>query len=143
MPLVTKPENVMRHMNIGPPLEAALFTSEADWEEYFRTSIAPQLAYNLGPIDDLDCLLHDLRFAKLAGRLTIEWLYAYPALATATQERLLDCALQNAGRDERQTLVINYREVVHPDHEAMLLWRAADYVADFSRLVSYSPARAV
>ena len=125
MPL---PENVLRHLDIGPPLEAVLFTSEADWEEYFRTSIEPQLALNLHHIDDLYRLVHEFQLPKLAGRLTIEWLCAYPGLVTAIQERLLDCALQNAGHDERRTLVINNREAVH---ETVRLWKSADYVADF------------
>ncbi|MCY4595599.1 MAG: hypothetical protein OXC19_12495, partial [Bryobacterales bacterium] len=125
------PENVERQMDIGPVLERVLFKSEKDWEAHFRPSIEPQLARNLRHIDELYRLTRESRFAKLAGRLAIEWLHTYPGLATATQEQLLSCALENATCGERYALVVSHREVVHPDNETTLLWRSADYVADF------------
>ena len=125
------PANVGPLMDIGPALEGVLFKSERDWEVHFRASIEPQLARNLTPIEEFHDLTREYRFAKLASRLAIEWLRTYPELTTATQAELLTCALENPNHGERRTLVIDHRHALHPDNEAKLLWRSADYVADF------------
>ena len=118
-------------LEIGPALEAVLFTSESDWEAHFRASVQPQLAHNREHIQELHRLAHEPRFSKLAGRLAVDWLRAHLALPLSTQKLLLTCALENATHEERHALVVDRRVKAHPDHETKLLWLSADYAVDF------------
>lgn len=123
--------NSAQQINIGPTLERVLLANEIDIESHFRASLEPQLACRREHPDELYRLIHDPRWAALAGRLTVDWLRAYPALPPYTQGELLDCALANAPPDALHTLVVDSRATVHPDYETMLLWLSVDYVVDF------------
>ena len=120
-------------INIGRPLEEALFESDADWENHFRTSIEPQLVTDLVHVDELYRLTTDPDLAGLAGRLAVEWLRRYPALRCSTQKRLLACALDCAERNAIRALTLDRQSAVHPDREMTLLWLSADYAVDFER----------
>lgn len=113
---------------IASAMETALFRSDADREEFFRTSIEPQLARNRSYPVDLSRLAHEARFSGLAGRLSVEWLRRHPALNIRVQTELLACALRHAPTDEVRELIFDLRERPHPDQATRLLWLSADYV---------------
>ena len=125
--------NDARATDIGPPLEAILFTSESDWEAYFRASVEPHFAQNEAHIPELHHLAQEPRFSKLAGRLAVDWLRDYSALPLPTQKTLLNCALEHATCEARLALVVDRELKVHPDPETNLLWLSADYTVDFHR----------
>ena len=116
--------------DIGPALEAALFRSEADWELHFRSSIEPQLARNTSHVRELYRLENDPQVSTLAGRLSVDWLRAHPALNIHTQTTLLGYALKNASEEEKRRLVMVSRYRVHSNCASKLLWLSADYVVD-------------
>ena len=118
-------------IDIASALEAALFKQEADWKAHFRTSIEPQLARNLGYIEELHHLTNNAPLASLASQLAADWLRRYPALRHDTQEQLLACAIDNALDGAAWALVRDSRKCIHPDYETMLLWLSADYAIDF------------
>ena len=123
--------NGVGQLEIRPALEAVLFTSESDWEAYFRASVEPQLAKNREHIPELYRLAREPRFSKLAGHLAVDWLRAHPALPPSTEELLLTCALASASHEERHALVVDRRANVPPRPETRLLWLSADYAVDF------------
>ena len=123
--------NVVGPMDIGPALEAVLFTTEEDEEAHFRTSIEPQLRCNLEHISELHRLVEQPRFSALAGRLAVEWLGAYPALSTSTQRPLLTCALNNATSEMVRALRADIQTSGHWDDETKTIRLLADYIVDF------------
>ena len=118
-------------MDIGPALEAVLFTTEEDQETHFRTSIEPQLDCNLEHIRELHRLAHEPRFSTLAGRLAVEWLRRYPASPTSTQRQLLICALNHATHEKVRALGADIRTSGHWDDETKTIWLLVDYIVDF------------
>lgn len=124
--------NDAAQIDIGSALEAVLFTSESDWEAYFRASVEPQLAKKREHIQELYRLKHETRFATLTGRLTVDWLHDHPEVPPSTVRLLLTCALESAPGEEVRALVGRMLNV-QLEHETMLLWRSAAYVVDFDR----------
>ena len=123
--------NDIEQMEIGPALEAVLFTNESEWEAHFRASVEPQLAHNREHIQELYRLAHEPRFSELAGRLAVGWLHDYPVLRLSTQKRLLTLALASPTCEELRALVVDRTANAHHDRERMLLWVSAAYVVDF------------
>ena len=123
--------NGVGQFEIATALEVVLFTSESDWEAYFRASVEPQFAKNREHIFELYRLAHEPRFSKLAGHLAVDWLRAHPALPPSTEELLLTCTLESTSHEERYALVVDRRANVPPRPETRLLWLSADYAADF------------
>ena len=125
------PESDSSSLNsIAAEMETALFRSDGDWEDFFRTSIEPQLDRNRNYPNELSRLAYETCFSGLAGRLSVEWLRRYPALNLHAQTELLACALRNAPRKVARELVVDRRERAHPDSATLLLWLSADYVVD-------------
>ena len=118
-------------IDIGPALEAVVFTTEEDQETHFRMSIEPQLRRNLERIRELHRLVKESRFSALAGRLAVEWLGTYPALSTPIHRQLLTCALDNATPEVVRVLRANIRSSGHRDDETKTIWLLADYIVDF------------
>ena len=116
--------------DIGTALEVALFRRESDWEFHFWTSIEPQLARNTSNVSELYRLENDPQVSTLAGRLSVDWLRAYPELNIHTQTKLLACALKHASDEEKRDLVVEGRNRVHRDDASKLLWLSADYVVN-------------
>ena len=116
--------------SLASEMETVLFCSDSDWEEFFRTSIEPQLDRNRNYPSELTRLAYEPCFSGLASRLSMEWLRRYPALNLHVQTELLACALRNAPRKEVRELVVDLRERAHPDQATRLLWLSADYVVD-------------
>ena len=85
---------------IASAMETVLFRSDADWENFFRTSIEPQLDRNRNYPNDLSRLAYEACFSCLAGRLSVEWLRRYSALNLHVQTELLACALRSAPRNQ-------------------------------------------
>ena len=115
---------------IASAMENALFRSDSDWVDFFRTSIEPQLDRNRKYPNDLTRLAYEACFSGLAGRLSVEWLRRYPALNLHVQTELLAGALRNAPRDQVRELVLDLRDRAHPDDATRLLWLSADYMVD-------------
>ncbi len=116
--------------SVTSEMETALFQSESDWEEYFRTSIEPRLNSDHHQPGEILRLASDLRFSGLAGRLSIEWLRRYPALRFEVQAELMACMFRNARFDDVRSLIVDLRTRSHRDHDTRLLWLSADYVVD-------------
>ena len=116
--------------SIASAMETVLFRSGSDWEDFFRTSIEPQLDRNHNYPNDLTRLAYEACFSDLAGRLSMEWLRRYPGLNLNVQTELLASALRNAPRKEVHELVVDLRKRDHPDLATKLLWLSADYVVD-------------
>ena len=115
---------------IGAAMETALFRNDADWEEFFRTSIEPELDRDRSYPGDLTRLAYEACFSGLAGRLSTEWLRRHPGMNLHVQTELLACALRNAPRNQLRELAVDLRERTHPDLATRLLWLSADYVVD-------------
>ena len=118
-------------IDLGTALEEVLFESAADWEDHFRTSIEPQLAADLDPVDELYRLTTDPELAGPAGRLAVEWLRRYPALRCSTQADLLACAFDCAEEETVRALTLDRQSAVDADRQTTLLWLSADYAVDF------------
>ena len=116
--------------SVASEMKTVLFRSDSDWEDFFRTSIEPQLDRNRNYPSDLTRLAYEPCFSGLAGHLSMEWLRRYPALNLHVQTELLACALMNAPRKEVRELVVDLRDRAHPDQATRLLWLSADYVVD-------------
>ena len=116
--------------SIGSTLEAMVLRSIEDIERHLRASIEPQLASNVDFVREIDRLAWDYGFGGLAGRLSVEWLRAYPGLYGDTQAELLACALENAPREALRELIVDCRERPCPDDRARQIWLAAACVAD-------------
>ena len=122
--------NSSKPSSLASKMETVLFCRDSDWEEFFRTSIEPQLDRNRNYPSELTRLAYEPCFSGLASRLSMEWLRRYPALNLHVQTELLACALRNAPRKEVRELVVDLRERAHPDQATRLLWLSADYVVD-------------
>ena len=111
-------------------METVLFRSDSDWEDFFRTSIEPQLDRNRHYPSDLTRLAYEPCFSGLASHLSMEWLRRYPALNLHVQTELLACAIRNAPRNQLRELAVDLRERTHPDVATRLLWLSAEFVVD-------------
>ena len=116
--------------SIASAMETVLFRSDSDCEDFFQTSIEPQLDRNRNYPNDLTRLAYEACLSDLAGRLFMEWLRRYPGLNLNVQTELLACALRNAPRKAVRELVVDLSECDHPDQATRLLWLSADYVVD-------------
>ncbi|MDE0347215.1 MAG: hypothetical protein OXI66_15760, partial [Boseongicola sp.] len=116
---------------IASEMETVLFRGDADWEDFFRTSIEPQLDRNRDHPDDLPRLAGEPCLSGLSGRLSMEWLRRYLTLNLHVQTELLACALRTAPREEVRQLVEDFGERARPDQATRLLWLSAGYVVDF------------
>ena len=115
---------------LASEMEAVLFRSDTDWEDFFRTSIEPQLDRDRSHPNDLSRLACEPCLSGLAGRLSMEWLRRHHALNVHVQTELLACALRNAPREELRELVLELGERAHPNLAIRLLWLSAGYVVD-------------
>ena len=113
-------------------LREMVFTGVEDMERHFRASIEPQLACNAEFVRELDSLGGDYGsgFHELAGRLSLEWLRAYPQLHGQEQRELMTCALEDAPCDAVRRLIVDCRDRVHPDECAKLSWLSVACVVD-------------
>ncbi len=113
-------------------LREMVFTGVEDMERHFRASIEPQLACNAEFVRELDSLggEYGSGFHELAGRLSLEWLRAYPGLHGQAQRELMTCALEDATRDAVQRLIVDCRDRAHPDECAKLSWLSVACVVD-------------
>ena len=118
-------------IDIGPALEAFLFSVERREEEHFRTSIEPQLAAEHERVDELYRLIHDDRWALLARRLSVEWLHRFPDLPPRVQTLLVSCAADKVPDELRRQVDLGERIAGARDPETRLLWLSAGFVADF------------
>ena len=118
-------------VEIGKPLEAIVFTDAAAIEQFFRTSIEPQLTAGCAHIQDLYLLGHDARWAPVAGHLAVEWLQQYPPLPETVETELLACASRYGTRDALRALTVACRSRVHRSYETMLAWLALDFLVNF------------
>ena len=115
---------------LASEMETVLFRGDADWEDFFRTSIEPQLDRNRDHPYDLSRMACEPCLSGLSGRLSMEWLRRYPTLNLHVQTELLACALRNAPREEVRELVLDFGERAHPDLAIRLLRLSAGYVVD-------------
>ena len=113
-------------------LREMVFTGVEDMERHFRASIEPQLACNAEFVRELDSLggEYGSGLDELAGRLSLEWLRAYPRLHGQAQRKLMTCALQDAPSDAVRRLIVDCRDRVHPDECAKLSWLSVACVVD-------------
>ncbi|MYI69390.1 MAG: hypothetical protein F4103_11850, partial [Boseongicola sp. SB0673_bin_14] len=116
---------------IASEMETVLFRGDADWEDFFRTSIEPQLDRNRDHPDDLPRLAGEPCLSGLSGRLSMEWLRSYHTLNLHVQPQLQACSLRTAPREEVRQLVEDFGERARPDQATRLLWLSAGYVVDF------------
>lgn len=119
-------------IDIEFPLREMVFMGEEDMERHFRASIEPQLACNAEFVRELDSLggEYGSGFHELAGRLSLEWLRAYPQLHGQAQRELMTCALEDAPRDAVRRLIVDCRDRAHPDECAKLSWLSVACVVD-------------
>ena len=123
--------NYKNKVDITEAFEAAVLPDEAATEAFFRTSIEPELACRVGHVRDLYRLSHEPRWAKLAGRLAIEWLQRYPSLPDTVERELVDCAVRHAPREALREIAIARRTVAVTNKEIRQLWLSVDFVTDF------------
>ena len=118
--------------DIGFALEDMVFKSVADIERHYRASIEPQLACNAEFVRELDLLADEYRlgFDGVAGRLSIEWLRAWPAMDGQAQADLLTCAVEKAPRGALRELAVDCRDRAHPDEFTRLNWLSVACIVD-------------
>ena len=120
-------------LDIGPALEPVLFDTEHAIEIHFREGIEPQLARQRHYVDELYDLTRDERWPRLAGNLAIEWLRDHAAMHPEVRKELMTCALTKAPVDTLREFVVQSSILRNSedDDESVLLWRLADFVANF------------
>ena len=116
--------------DIGPALEEMVLRSSEDIERHLRARIEPQLAHDVDFVRDIDRLSWDSGFGDLPGRLSVEWLRAYPAVNGDTQAELLLRAVEEAPREALRDLIVDCRERPRPDDRSRLIWLAAACIVD-------------
>ena len=117
-------------------IEAALAalvldTPEAE-ERFYRDSIEPQLAAGDEHLWDLYRLTHLRPLVPLAVRLTREWLLRFPMMRARSVTEMMPSALDATDLAARRELVIASRSVACADLDALQMWTAADFLADFA-----------
>ena len=117
-------------LSIDPALEEMVLRSSEDIGRHLRASIEPQLAHDVDFVRDIDRLSWCSGFGELPGRLSVEWLRAYPAVNGDTQAELLLRAFENAPREAVRDVVVDRRERLRPDDRSGLLWLAVASVVD-------------
>ena len=121
------------HNDIGPALEKVLFSTESDWETYYRVSIETQLDRRAIIGNELRRLSADDALTKLAGRLAIEWLREYTDLSHLTQKELFDCMFRHSGREAIQVLVKQKLAEIDQSSDGWLIWLSIAFVIDFDK----------
>lgn len=117
-------------------IEAALAvlvldTPEAE-ERFYRTSIEPQLEADDEHLWDLYRLTHLKPLVPLAVRLTREWLRRFPLMRAGSVADMMPSALDPVEPMARRDLVIASRAVACADQDALHMWTAAEFLADFA-----------
>jgi hypothetical protein len=123
--------NILGRIDMSADFETAALNNDALAEEFFRTSIEPQLETGHVHVYDLYFLANDARWARLAGRLAIEWLDRFETLPEEPELELLHCAARHGIRADLRALAISSRDRVHRNYSTMLAWLAMDFVFDF------------
>ena len=118
--------------DIGFALEDMVFKSVGDIERHYRASIEPQLACNAEFVCEVDILADEYRFGfdSVAGRLSIEWLRAWPAMDGHAQADLLTCAVEKAPREALRELAVDCRDRAHPDEFTKPKWLSVACIVD-------------
>ena len=71
------------------------------------------------------------QFVDLAGRLSVEWLEAFPVLSARTERQLLDCALKKGSGETVKALLGKRSGKDEFDDETRRLWLSAEFVVNF------------
>ena len=118
--------------DIGFALEDMMFKCVGAIERHYRASIEPQLACNAEYVCELDLLADEHRFGfdSVAGRLSIEWLRAWPAMDGHAQTDLLTCAVEKAPREALRELAVDCRDRAQPDEFTRLNWLSVACIVD-------------
>ena len=118
--------------DIGVALEDMVFKSVGDIEGHYRASIETQLACNAEYVCELDLLADEYRFGfdSVAGRLSIEWLRAWPAMDGHAQADLLTCAVEKAPREALRKLAVDCRDRARPDELTRPKWLSVACIVD-------------
>ncbi|KQN27300.1 hypothetical protein C8J42_101609 [Sphingomonas sp. PP-CE-1A-559] len=102
-----------------------------DQEQFYRTSIEPDLEANARHVYDLYYLTHLLPMVPLAAQLCREWLSRFPMMPATIMSGLVPSVLAGDLADIRQT-VVQCRAQTCADIDALFLWLALDFMADFA-----------
>jgi hypothetical protein len=109
-----------------------VFTSEEEIAEFLTTMIEPRIHVGHEHIPGLHQLSHDERYRRVAARLALAWLKAYPDAKLVVQRELLDTAIRFAPHDEVRALIRERVASPKPDQSALRpLWVAASFLMDF------------
>jgi hypothetical protein len=119
-------------MGIEDALAAIVLDTPEAAERFYRTSVEPQLAADNQHLWDLYRLTHLTPLVPLAVRLTREWLQRFPEVRAESVADMMPSALDPIEPAARRDLVIASRSVTHADQDALHMWTAADFLADFA-----------
>ncbi len=118
-------------LGIEEALAAIVLDTPAAQEEFYRTSIEPQLAADVEHVSDLYLLTHERELAPIAARLSREWLGGFPMVRATTVGDLVTPLLGNDPADIRAT-AIAARDHVCADLDAVFFWLGVDFLTDFA-----------
>ena len=121
------------HNDIGPALEEVLFSTEEEWEIYYRASIETELDRTNIIRDELNKLSTDTTLTKLAGRLAIDWLCKYTDLSPVTHKELIGCMLRHSEHTKSRVLVDRQLATFEKGSSGWLLWLSVAFMIDFDK----------
>ena len=112
-------------------LLAVVAGTPADYADWYRLLVEPQLQRRSTHVDGLHELTHGSRFPAIAADLLREWLSRHPDLPHAVEREMVDALLMAGDLDTARTVAAERRARVLPDLDAALYWLSVDWVADF------------
>ena len=118
--------------DLGPDLEAAVFTSEDEIASFLKDALEPQIIAGNEHISGLYQLSRDDRFRNVAGPLALTWLKEFPQAKPVVQSELIHTAMRRGPIDPLVALA--RQRVSSPDAAqtgTRALWMGALFVADF------------
>ena len=113
-------------------LEHVVFSTDEAIEKFLITVMEPRIRAKQTHVPGLHRLSRDARFRRIAGKLALGWLRAYPSSPSSTQWELLETAIQHARSDE-VTALIRERLTTTSEMEAEVrrMWMSAAFLVDF------------
>lgn len=120
--------------NLGPELEAAVFSSDESTCGFLEEVLEPQIKAGHSHISGLYRLSRDIRYRNVVGQLALKWLEKYPKADLSVQRELIDSAIRFAPKEEFVALArTRVSSGIGEGERFRALWMGALFIADFER----------
>jgi len=118
-------------------LEGIIFSSDEAIERFLTSVMESRIRAKQSHVPGLYQLPRDERFRRVAGRLALRWLRAYPDALSSTQWELLETAIQHARSDDVIALIRErVPDLAKVEIEFRRMWMSAAFLLSATKIAT-------